>query len=131
MGWIRLAEPGYLPVEGVKILFATVSERAGDWYVSLQVEQEIADPPLPTGQPLGVDMGIKSVAVCSDGTTFDNPRTLAKHEKKLARLQRELHRREKGSRNRRKTQEKIAKATSSDRKPAQPYAAQHQSPRHR
>ncbi len=71
--------------------------------------QEIADPPLPTGQPLGVDMGIKSVAVCSDGTTFDNPRTLAKHEKKLARLQRELHRREKGSRNRRKTQEKFAK----------------------
>ena len=108
MGWVRLAESGYIPTEGVKILFVVVSRAADDWFVSVQVEQEIADPQPAQGAPLGVDMGIKSLAVCSDGTTFDNPRTLRKYERKMARLNRELHRRTKGSNNRQKTKEKIA-----------------------
>jgi len=109
IGWVRLAEHGYLPTASVKILKATLSERAGDWQISLQVEEEIDEPERATNEQIGIDMGIKSLAVCSDGTTFDNPKTLAKYEKKLARLQRELNRRKKGSANRAKTKAKIAK----------------------
>lgn len=109
IGWARLAESGYLPTENVKILFANISERAGEWYISLQVEEPAAAVEPATGEPIGVDLGIKSLAVTSDGATFDNPKTLAKYEKKLARLQRELHRRQKGSANRQKTKAKIAR----------------------
>ena len=107
--WIKLAEKDYLPVDGVKINTATVSERGGYWLVSVQVAEEIPDPVQPTGEPLGIDVGLKSLAVCSDGKTFDNPKTLYKFEKKLARLQRELARRQKGGKNRHKTRRKIAR----------------------
>lgn len=108
VGWVRLAEKGYIPTQGYKLLFATISEKAGDWFASVQVEKEIVDVH-PIGGVIGVDMGIKSLAVCSDGTTFDNPKALGKEEKKLARLQRELSRRVKGSKNRLKTKAKISK----------------------
>lgn len=109
IGWIRLAEKGYIPTQGYKLLFATISEKAGDWFVSVQVEQEVVDVHPTTDKVIGVDMGIKALAVCSDGKTFDNPKALGKEEKKLARLQRELSRRVKGSKNRLKTKAKIAK----------------------
>lgn len=109
IGWVRLAEHDYLPTDGVKILFVVISCQANDWYVSLQVEQEIPDPQPTMAEPLGVDLGIKSLAVCSDGTIFDNPKTLTKYEKRLAQLNRELHCRKLGSNNRAKTKAKIAK----------------------
>lgn len=109
IGWVRIAEDGYLPTENTKILSANISRRGGDWYISLQVEQEMSTPEPATGEPVGVDMGIKSLAVISDGTTFDNPKTLRTNERRLARLQREQSRREKGSSNRKKTTAKIAK----------------------
>ena len=64
MEWIRLAESGYLPIENVKILSATISKRAGDWFISLQVEEDVSAPVAQTGKPLGIDLGIKSRAVC-------------------------------------------------------------------
>jgi len=114
MGWVRLAESGYIPTEGIRILFVVVSRTAADWFVSVQVEQEIADPQPAQGAPLGVDLGIKSLAVCSDGVTFDNPHTLRKYTRKMDRLQRELSRRtiktnkRVVSKNARKTVKKIA-----------------------
>jgi putative transposase len=111
LGRIRLKERGYLPFNHpqVHILSATVSERAGRWYVSLQVEEEIEakNPPRETG---GVDVGIRALATLSDGESFDNPRTLAGAERKLKRLQRAVSRKKKGSKNRRKAVRKLAKA---------------------
>jgi len=109
IGWVRLAESGYLPTKNAKILSANISRRGGDWYISLQVEQEIPEPESATGEPIGVDMGVKSLAVISDGTVFDNPGTLRQYERKMARLQREHSRRQKGSKNRAKTTVKIAR----------------------
>ncbi len=109
IGWVRLKERGYLPSSGIKILCMTVSEGAGRWFVSMQVEQEIADPLPPTNKPLGIDVGIKSLAVISNGKIFNNPHALKWGEKKLACLQRELCRRKKGGRNREKTKIRIAK----------------------
>jgi len=108
IGWVNLAESNYIP-EDVKINFVTLSESAGEWFISFQVEQETDEPVPAMGEPLGVDVGIKSLAVCSDGKEFPNDKVLKTYEKKLARLQRELSRREKGSSNRTKTKAKIAK----------------------
>lgn len=108
IGWLRLPESGYLPTEGVKILSATVSEQAGRWYVALQVEEALADRQA-TGEPVGIDLGIKSLATCSTGDTYDNPRALDRAMRQLARCQRELSRRKKGSRNRAKTKANLAR----------------------
>lgn len=108
IGWLRLKEKGYLPTSGVKILPATVSARGDRWFVSLQVEEEIAERQA-IGQSIGIDLGISRMAVTSGGQTYDNPKALKQALKRLARLQRELHRRQPGSRNRSKTRAKIAR----------------------
>jgi transposase len=102
LGRLRLQEQGYLPPTGVKILSATVSERAGRWYVSVQVELEIPAPQ-PTRKPIaGVDLGLKQLATVSDGTVFENPRALRRSLQKIKRLQRTVSRRQPGSANRKK-----------------------------
>jgi putative transposase len=109
LGRLRLKERGYLPTSGVKILSATVSERAGRWFVSVQVEEEIVDPTPACGEPLGVDLGVKVLAMRSDGISYENPKALGKEQKKMRRLQRKLARQQKGSRNREKTRHRIAR----------------------
>jgi len=109
IGIVRLKERGYLPCSSVKILSATVSERAGHWFVSLQVEEPDTSPPPNGVGVIGVDVGIKVLATCSNGREFENPKSLRRYEKRLAHIQRELSRREKGSRNRAKTKRKVAK----------------------
>ena len=105
---MRLKEKGYLPISGVKILSATISERGNRWFVSLQVEEEIAERQA-TGQAIGIDLGLNHMAVTSAGQIYENPKALKQALKRLARLQRELHRRQPGSRNRAKTRAKIAR----------------------
>lgn len=109
LGRLRLQERGYLPIAGVKILSATVSERAGRWFVSLQVEEEVPDPSPAQGEPLGVDLGVRTLATRSDGVTYGNPKALPRAQRKLHRLQRKLARQQKGSRNREKTRRKLAR----------------------
>jgi len=108
LGRIRLYEHGYLPTDA-KILSATVSEQAGRWYVSLQVEEEQEQPVPPTPTAIGVDLGIKTLATLSDGTVFENPRALKHALQKLKRLERTKSRRVKGSKNRAKARKAIAK----------------------
>ena len=108
IGWLRLKECDYIPTEDINILSATVSEKAGHWFVSVQCREEI-EVTQATGEPIGVDLGIKELAVCSDGQRFENPKALRKAQRKLKRLQRELSRRKKGGQNREKTRRKIAK----------------------
>jgi putative transposase len=113
IGWVRLKEQGYLPLDVAYrqnggSTYITISERAGRWYASVQVEEPDRDPIAEHGT-IGVDVGIKSLAVCSDGTTFENPKAFIKYQCKLNRLQRELSRRTKGGANWRKTKAKIAR----------------------
>jgi putative transposase len=113
LGRLRLKEGGYLPVEGtetVHVLSATVSQRASRWYVSIQVEEEIDDPKPEQKPAVGVDLGIRNLAVLSDGTTYSNPRALKRNLGKIKRLQRIVSRRQKGSRNREKAVSQLAKA---------------------
>jgi putative transposase len=110
LGRLRLKESGYLPRENVHVLSVTVGEKAGRWYVSLQVEQEIDDPQPVQPAVVGVDLGLSYLAVVSDGTVFENPHALKSSLKKLKRLQRVVSRREKGSANRQKAVQALARA---------------------
>lgn len=58
---------------------------------------------------LGVDVGVKSLAVCSDGTVIDNPKTLYRREKRKKHLQRMVARKQKGSNNQRKAKALLAR----------------------
>jgi len=110
LGVLRLKERGYLPTSGVHILSATVSEKGGHWFVSLQVEVEIPDPVMDGKPVAGVDLGVSRMAQVSDGTYFENPRALKRNLIKLKRLQRVVSRRQKGSANRQKAVRRLAKA---------------------
>jgi putative transposase len=114
MGKVSLKEKGYIPTDGVKINSATISERAGRWFVSLSVEQEIkieavAAVPLSLREPIGVDVGLNKMAVCSSGQIFENPKALRKNLRKLARVQRKMSRQKKESKRREITRLQIAK----------------------
>jgi len=110
LGRLRLKECGYLPVEDVHILGVTVSERAGRWFVSVQIERDIPDPK-PTYTPVaGVDLGILALATVSDGTRIENPRAFKSRLRKIKRLQRVVSRRKKGSANREKAVRRLARA---------------------
>jgi putative transposase len=108
LGRLRLKERDYLPVAGVKVLSATVSEQAGHWYVSVQGEQEQTVPE-NSGPVVGVDLGVKALATFSDGTVIPNPRHFKRRLKKLKRLHRVVSRRTKGGKNRRKAAKRLAK----------------------
>ncbi len=108
LGLLRLHEHNYIPTDA-KVLSATVSEKAGRWYVSVQVEEEQEKPTPRATSALGVDLGIKTLATLSDGTTFENPRALKHAQKKLRRLEKQKSRRKKDSKNRAKTRKAIAR----------------------
>lgn len=109
LGRLRLKERGYLPLSGAHILNATVSEKAGRWFVSVQVEMEYPDPAPETKPVAGVDLGINHMAQVSDGMIFENPRALKSALTRLKRLQRVVSRRQKGSANRKKAVKQLAK----------------------
>jgi len=109
LGVLRLKEKNYLPTSRVHILSATVSEKAGRWFVSLQVEQEIADPVKAIGPIIGVDLGIKTLAMLSNGKPFENPKALSKNLKKLRRLSRRHSRKKRDGKNREKSRRNLAR----------------------
>jgi len=108
LGSLRLYEHGYLPITNAKVLSATVSEKAGRWFVSIQVEQEIFNVALEAGT-VGVDVGSRNLATTSDGEVFENPRALKKTTARLRLLQKSVSRKPKGSNNRKKAVAKVAK----------------------
>ncbi len=110
LGKLKLKERGYLPERGVKILSVTVSEQAGHWFVSLQVEMDRPEP-VPTAKPsAGVDLGLRTLATVSDGAVFANPQALQRDLQKVKHLQQSLSRKVKGSATRRKAIRQLARA---------------------
>jgi putative transposase len=107
LGRIRLKEKNYLPKDN-HILSATLSSKAGRWFVSILVEEE-HEVPLNNNPAAGVDLGIKELATISDGTIFSNPKALPTRQRKLKRQQRAFSRTKKGSKNRKKAVKKLQK----------------------
>jgi putative transposase len=108
IGKMRLKEWDYLP-QDTRILSATVSKRAGHWFVSVLVEETFEGHTKATDDGIGVDLGIKDMAVASDGRVFSNPKALRCKLKKLKRLQRQLSRKQKSSNNRARAKHKLAR----------------------
>jgi len=97
LGWVRLKEKGYLPTtkDGWTIRSGTVSVKAGRYYVSALVEVPDTKTANNGGEGIGIDLGLKDFAVCSDGMTYKNINQSAgvkKLEKQLRREQRCLSR---------------------------------------
>ena len=92
-----------------KIKSATISQvPSGKYFVSILVETEYI-PMETTGALVGIDLGIKDLLITSDGDKFDNIKTTKKYAKKLAKEQRKLFHKEKGSKNRNKQRIKVAR----------------------
>ena len=108
IGWVRMFQKLRHLGTIVKVV---ISKTAHRWFASITVDtfdnDTIADNRhLPV---VGVDVGIKHLAVTSEGVYHENPNALKRYERKLKRLQRQLSRRKKGGRNWHKTKAKLAK----------------------
>jgi len=97
------------PVEG-KIKGVIVKrERSGRWYAIVQVENNAKQLP-PTGKTVGIDVGIRHFLTDSDGRHVENPRFYERTLKSIKILQKNLSRKQKGSKNREKARIRLAKA---------------------
>ena len=96
------------PVEGI-IKKVTISKTpTGKYFASICCNVEIK-PLEKVDKKVGIDVGLKEFAICSDGYRVANPKYLRKAEKKLKKLQKDLSRKQKGSNNRNKARLKVAK----------------------
>ena len=94
LGWVRLKEFGYIPKNSV-VKSGTVSQKADRYYVSILVEERDIKISNTNNEGLGIDLGIKYFAICSNGNKFKNinkTSTVKKVEKMLKREQRKLSR---------------------------------------
>ena len=97
LGWVRLKEKGYIPTNPNThiIKSGTISYKAGRYYISVLVEQEEIPKPQLDDFGIGIDLGIKDFAICSNGKIYKNinkSSQIRKLEKKLKREQRSLSR---------------------------------------
>jgi putative transposase len=104
--WIKMTEE--LRFDG-RITAATVSRTADKWFIAIQVEMEDVIEPRIADGVIGIDLGVKTALVTSDGQTFEAPKPLKARLGKLRRLQRQHSRKQKGSQNRKKSQIRIAR----------------------
>jgi putative transposase len=82
----------------------------GQYYASILFEDGTKKPiPSVEGNAIGIDLGLTHFAITSEGSKFDNPKWLAKHERNLKIKQQQLSRKKKGSNNRNKSRIKVAK----------------------
>lgn len=94
LNWIKLAEPNRVPTN-VKYYNPRITYDGIHWWISVGVEEVLCNTKLPTNEGIGIDLGIKDLAICSDGVTYKNinkSKRVKKLEKKRKRLQRKLSR---------------------------------------
>lgn len=94
LNWIKLSEKGRIPTD-CKYMNPRFTYDGVHWYVSVSVEME-DDVALPANEGIGIDLGIKDLAICSDGNTYQNINKIQrvkKLEKRKRRLQRSISRR--------------------------------------
>ncbi len=106
LGWVRMREP--VRFEG-SIQTCTVSRVAGAWHVSLTIETQDVPECTKNQGAVGVDLGITSLAVTSAGVKVEGPKALAVLLARLRRLSRAHSRKVKGSGNRRKSAQALAR----------------------
>ena len=90
-GKVKMKETDYIPKD-VYILSATMSRENNRYFIALQCSEikDMSNLGINHGEVIGVDLGIKDLMICSDGTVVENPKFLNKYEKKLKRTQRKI-----------------------------------------
>jgi putative transposase len=83
--------------------------KSGEYYFSILIDLPITKELPKSDKIIGIDLGIKDFIVTSDNTKYENIKLIRNNEKKLKRLQRNLSRKVKGSKNRNKAKLKLAK----------------------
>lgn len=116
-GWITLAKmtapldirwSRLLPEDAAPSSVTVSRDAAGRWFVSILCE-DIVQPAPSTDSMVGIDMGITSLLTLSTGEKVANPRHEKRDRVRLTRAQRELSRKQKGSKNRAKAKVKLAR----------------------
>jgi len=93
-------------IEG-KIKTLTIKKKAGEYYAIFTTVKEVQVPEVVDTNPVGIDMGLHSFVALSDGTKIEKPNFAKKSAKHIARWQRIVARRNKGSKNRGKAKQKL------------------------
>lgn len=107
LGWVRMTET--LRFSG-HLKSAVVSRIADKWFMSFIVEMSTSPrQPCKNHATVGVDVGIETLATLSDGTRFENPKATRKLHRRLARLNRAVGKKQKGSQNREKAKNALAR----------------------
>ena len=96
------------PLEGMMKNVTVSKTRSGQYFVSIQVEVEIAKP-IFTGGAVGIDLGLRDFVTLSTGEKIAPPQYYRKAQKKRRRLARQLSRKKPGSRNRKKARLRLAR----------------------
>lgn len=108
IGLVKMVIDRKIP-ENSKILSCTISmDCCGQYFVSILVDVEI-EHKKKTGKSVGVDLGLKSFATLSDGTVIDNIKFFRDKQSEIAKIQRHLSRKTKGSNRYRKNKLRIAR----------------------
>lgn len=114
-GRLRLPKIGDIPVRWSRELpsdpssVTVIRDAAGRYFASFVVD--VSPSPLPQADAeCGIDLGLGHFAVLDDGKKVDSPRFMRRAEKKLRKLQKELSRKQEGSRNREKARVRVARA---------------------
>ena len=103
LGWLRYRNSRDVLGE---VKNATVSQSCGKWFVSIQTEREV-EQPLPSGEAVGIDMGIARFATLSDGSYIEPLHSFKKHQQRLAKYQRRMSRKVKFSNNWKKAKARV------------------------
>ena len=106
IGWLKFRKSQ--EIEGTTKSATFKKDATGKWFVCIVTEQEIPDVQLPIPEAVGLDLGLKDFAVLSTGERVESPKFYRQSERKLARAQRVLSRRKKGSNRRRKAKLRVA-----------------------
>src|SRR5262249_28978244 len=104
----RIALRWSRPMEGTPKT-VTISREADGWYTCFSCAEVPTAPLLSTGRETGIDVGLKVFLIAADGESVENPRHYRKAEKLLAKAQRRVSRRKKGSKRRRKAIKLLAR----------------------
>ena len=103
LGWLRYRNSRDV-LGAVKNI--TVSQSSGKWYASIQTEREV-EQPIPTGDAVGIDMGVARFATLSDGTFVAPLNSFRRHETALRKAQQAMSRKTKFSSNWRRAKARV------------------------
>lgn len=115
IGKIKLKQYGYATDKKIQISSATISREVDRWFVTFFIKDNLIISQKPKlneieeSEIIGIDLGVKELAITSDGQTFENSKAYKKYLKRLKRYQRRVSRKQKGSNSRKKAVLKLGR----------------------